>query len=103
VKNTALCKFPTFKLFLVSSLSCRRCWVTAPLLLLSDYSFQKRSGEALRSALHRQVELLALHDLRPVDVEEIGVEDSLDEAGDDGNGVEVTFHCVPVHLMSVNC
>jgi hypothetical protein len=67
--------------------------------VLSSDLFQKRS---FRSALHGQVELLALHDLRPVDVEEIGVEDGLDEAGDHGNGVEVTFHCVSVDCKSVN-
>ena len=38
--------------------------------------------------LYGQVELLALHDLGPVDVEEVSVEDGLDEAGDDGGGVE---------------
>jgi hypothetical protein len=46
--------------------------------------------------------LLALHNLRPVDVEEIGVEDGLDEAGDHGDGVEVTFHCVPGNCKSVD-
>jgi hypothetical protein len=44
--------------------------------------------------LHGKVELLALHDLGPVDVEEVGVEDGLDEAGDDGDGVEEALHCV---------
>ena len=44
--------------------------------------------------LHGQVELLALHDLGPVDVEEVGVKDGLDEAGDDGDGVEEALHCV---------
>ena len=44
--------------------------------------------------LDGQVELLALHDLGPVDVEEVGVQDSLDEAGDDGDGVEEALHCV---------
>jgi hypothetical protein len=52
-------------------------------------------SRSIRSALHRQVELLALHDLRPVDVEEVGVEDGLDEASDHGNWVEVALHCVP--------
>ena len=47
-----------------------------------------------RSGLDGQVELLALHDLGPVDVEEVGVKDGLDEAGDDGDGVEEALHCV---------
>jgi len=53
--------------------------------------------------LHGQVELLALHDLGPVDVEEVGVEDGLDKAGDDGNGVEETLHCVSAGKIISMC
>lgn len=52
------------------------------------------------SSLYGKVELLALHDLGPVDVEEVGVEDGLDEAGHDGDGVEVAFHGVSVKEQS---
>ena len=72
--------------------------VFAWLSLLSSYRITNalpRYAHDVRPPLHGQVELLALHDLSPVDVEEVGVEDGLDEAGDHGDWVEVTLHCVP--------
>lgn len=53
-------------------------------------------ADVSRLPLHGQVELLALHDLGPVDVEEVGVQDGLDQAGHDGDRVEVAFRGVPV-------
>jgi hypothetical protein len=53
------------------------------------------------NCLHGQVELLALHDLGPVNVEEVGVEDGLDEAGDDRNWVEEALHCVSVRKIKL--
>jgi hypothetical protein len=56
-----------------------------------------------KSRLHGQVELLALHDLGPVDVEKVGVQDGLHEAGDDGDGVEEALHCVSAkERVSIN-
>ena len=52
--------------------------------------------------LHGKVELLALHDLGPVNVEEVGVEDGLDEASDDRDGVEEALHCVSAVGMKVS-
>jgi hypothetical protein len=73
-ENTALCKFPTFKLF-SSYHPCPGGAIGLPRHSCSRATAYSRS---IRSALHGQVELLALHDLRPVDVEEVGVEDGLD-------------------------
>lgn len=42
-------------------------------------------------ALHRELELLALHDLGVVDPEEVGVHDGLDDTSNNRN---------PVHLMA---
>ena len=59
-------------------------------------SFSTFLAPRARLSLHWQIELLALHDLRPVDVEEVRVEHRLNQSSNDSNRIKMAaFRKVP--------